>query len=63
MSHRKFGGHRHSGTGNITFLIFHVSQDSVVKGPFDFMNGCPLWEVASLPSLVVIGIVLLEICF
>ena len=43
-------------------LVCHViSQDHMVKGSCDFMGGSPLWYVATLPSWVAIGIVVMEI--
>ena len=35
----KFGGHKHSGTGDIIFLADHViSQYHVIKESFDLMS-------------------------
>ena len=36
----KFGGRSHCGSGNITYLVSHVTlQEHVVKGSCNFMEG------------------------
>ena len=58
----KFDGHSHSGSGVIRNLVCHVIlQDQVVKGSCDFMGGSHSWQVTTLQSLVIIGIVVMEI--
>ena len=45
-------------------LVCHmILQDHVIQGSCDFMGGTVSWYVTPLPSLVVTGIVLVEICF
>ena len=53
----------HEG-GNIKYLICHVtSQNIVIEEPCNFKSGSSSWYVSTLPSLVTIGIVAIEICF
>ena len=43
------------------FLVFHVIfQDYVIKGSYDIIGGSPFRFVTTLPSLVTIGIVIVE---
>ena len=43
-------------------LLCHlILQDHVIKGSCDFIDGRPLWLVITLPNLVTIGIVVVEI--
>ena len=43
-------------------LVCHmISQDQVTKGSSNIMGGSPSCQVTSLPSLVAIGIVVMEI--
>ena len=58
----KFGGHRLCDSRDITYLILHVTlQDNVIKGSCDSMEGSPSLYVATLPSLVVIAIAVVNI--
>ena len=60
----KFGGHRHSCSGEKMILVCHViSKDRLIKGSYDFMGGSPSSKVTTLPNLMAIGIVVMEICF
>lgn len=46
------------------YLLCHVtSQDHVIKGLYYFIGGSSFWYVNTLPSLVTICIVIVEICF
>ena len=59
-----FGGHLSSTSGDIKYLICHVtSQNHVFEGSCNFLSGSFSWYVTTLPSLVAIGIVVVEICF
>ena len=70
-----FGGHWSNASGDIKYLICHVtSQNFVIEGSFNFMSGSATIPMATklgrmvayvttLPSLVAIGIVVAEICF
>ena len=52
----KSRGKRYCGNGDIMALVCQViSQKHMIKGLLDFMGGSPLWQVTTLPSLVVIG--------
>ena len=43
-------------------LLCHlILQDHVIKGSWDFIHGRPFWLVITLPNLVTIGIVVVEI--
>ena len=43
-------------------LLCHlILQDHVIKGSCDFIHGRPLWLVITLPNLVTIDIVVVEI--
>ena len=55
----KFGGHRYCGSADISF--FHVSCDLIIKRLRDFEGGVPLLLVTTLPSLVAIDIVKVQI--
>ena len=58
----KFGCHKHSGGRNIMLLVCHVvSIDRVIKEPCDFIDGSPSWYVTTLPDLVSMRIVVVEI--
>ena len=40
----KFGDHIHCDSGDITFLICHVTLgDRLLKGIYEFMGGSPSW--------------------
>ena len=57
-----FGGHWANTSGDRKYLICHVtSQNQVIEGSSNFLSGSPSWYVTTLPSLVVIGIVVVEI--
>ena len=63
-----FGGHSHSSSGVIMILVCHVIwQDCMIKGSCNFMSGSPsrnsFCQVNTLPSLMTIGIVVVEIWF
>ena len=56
-----FGGHWSIAIGYVKYLIFHVtSQKYVIEGSSNFMCGSFLWYVTTLPSLLAIGIALVE---
>ena len=58
----KFGDHSYTGSGDIMVLACHViSQDHVIKVWCDFIVASPSRYVNILPSLVVIGTVIVEI--
>ena len=55
---------RSSVSRDITFLVCQViSQDHLINGLCDFVSGCLTWQVTTLPSLVVMDIVIVEIRF
>ena len=55
-SSAKFGGQRHSGSGDIIFFIYNVIlADHVIKVLNDFMGKSPLRYVTILPSMMAIG--------
>ena len=57
-----FHGDWSSASGDITYLACHVTlQNQVVDGLSDAMSGSTAWYITTLTSLVVIGIVVLEI--
>ena len=54
--------HGHYDSGDIVFLICHVtSREHMFKGLCEFVGGSPLWCVTTLSCLVAIGLVQLEI--
>ena len=56
-----FGGHKHSGSGDIMVSVCHVIlQEHVIKGSFDFIGESSLWQVTNLPILLAMGIVVVE---
>ena len=58
----KFGDHRSCVSRDITNLIIHVTlQEHIIKGPCDFVKGSSSVHISTLPSLVAIGIVLVDI--
>ena len=58
----KFGGLRLFSSRDIENLIFHVAlQDLVIKGPCDFMERSSSFYILTLPSVVVIAIVVVDI--
>ena len=57
-----FGDHWSSANGNIKYLMFHViSQNHLIEGSCKFINETSLLYVITMPSLVAIGIVVIEI--
>ena len=57
-----FGDHWSSASGNIKYLIFHVtSQNHLIEGSCKFMNETSLLYVTTMPSLVTIGIVVISL--
>ena len=59
-----FGEHSHCDSGDLTYLICHVTlQDYVIKGSCDFMEGSSTFYGTTLPSLVATRILLVKICF
>ena len=58
----KFDGHRRSAGGDIIVFVCHVTlQDRLIKTLFDFIVWSPWKLVTTLPSLVAIGTVVVEI--
>ena len=59
-----FGGHSNCGSGDKTYLIYHATmEDYVIKESCDFMEGSSSLYVTTLPDMVAIDIVVVEICF
>ena len=60
-----FGGHKHCCSRDIKFLTCHVtSHDHVIKDSCDFMGRSPSQYLTTQPSLVIIGIMVVQItCF
>ena len=59
-----FDAHRSSASGNVTYLICHMtSQDHVIERSCEVTDGSTPLYVTILPSLMAIGIVVVEICF
>ena len=59
-----FDAHRSSASGNITYLICHMtSQDHVIERSCEVTDGSTPLYVTVQPSLMAIGIVVVEICF
>ena len=57
-----YGGHWSSRKVDISYSICHVtSQDLIIKGSCNFMDGSSSLNVTSVPILVAIGIVVVEI--
>ena len=56
-----FGGHRHCNGGNVTVFVCHVNSEDVVKGSCDFVGRSPSWFVTTLPGLLAIWIVVVDI--
>ena len=55
------GGHWSSPSGDIKYLICHVTpQKHVTEGSNNSMSGSSSWYVNNLPILVAIGIVVVE---
>ena len=56
------GGHWSSASADIKYLIFHVTpQNHVIKGSCNFMSWSSSLHATTLPSLVVIVLVAVEI--
>ena len=63
MSHQPamFGGQWSIANRDVKYLIYHVtSQKYVTEGSSNFMAGSSSWYVATLPTLVAIGIAVVE---
>ena len=59
-----FGSHCSGGNIGITYLLFHVNpKDHLNKESRDFRIGSSSVYVTSLPSLVTIDTIIVEICF
>ena len=53
-----------NASGNITYLLCQVTQnDPMIGRSYDFMSGTFSLCITTLPSLVVMDIVVMEICF
>ena len=64
MSHHlaMFGGHWFNAKGDMKHLICHVtSKNHVIGRSSNFMSGTSSWYVTTLPSLVVIGVVIVKV--
>ena len=54
--------HCSSASGDIKYLTCHVTlQNHVFEGSSKFMSGSSSWFTTTLPSLMAIGIVVVEI--
>ena len=57
-----FGGHWSNAGGHMKRLIWHVAfHNQAIEGSSIFMSGSSSWYVTILPSLVAIGIAVVEI--
>ena len=57
-----FCGHWFNASGDIKYLIFYVTLlNQLIEGSCNFLSGSSSWYVLTLPSLVTIGIVVVEI--
>ena len=57
-----FSGHCSSTSGDIEYSKYYMaSQNQVIEGLCNFKTGSSLWYVSTLPSLVAIVIVVVEI--
>ena len=64
MSHHlaMFDGHWSSESGDLKYLTCHVIlQNHVIEGSSNFVSGSFLWYITVLPSLVAMGIIVVEI--
>ena len=64
MSHHlaRFGGHWSSASEDIKFLICNVTlQDHMIQGSSNFMSVSSSWYIITLPDLMAIGIVVVDI--
>ena len=58
------GGHWSGASGDIKYLICHVtSQSYVIEGSCNFMSASSSLYVMTLPNLVAIGIIVVEVYF
>ena len=56
-----FGSHWSSASGNLKYLIYHVTlQVHAIEGSGGFLSGSSLYYVTNRRSLVVIGIMVVE---
>ena len=59
-----FSGHWFSTSGDIKYLTCHLTlQNHVIEGSRNLMKVSSSWYITTLPSLVAVGIVAVEICF
>ena len=59
-----FGGHWSDASEGITSLVFRVtSEDHLSEGSHDFMGGSSSLYVTTLPSVIAVDIVVVEISF
>ena len=59
-----FGGHWSSASWDVAYLICYVTwKKHRIQGSYNFMSGSSSLYVTTLPSLVDIGIVVVEVCF
>ena len=59
-----FGGHWFSTSGDRKHLTCHLTlQNHVIEGSSNPMKVSSSWYITTLPSLVAVGIVVVEICF
>ena len=60
----QFGVHRSPSSGDIYLICYKTLHDHLIDGSYKYMGGnssqYSLWYVATLPSLVAIGIVVVE---
>ena len=64
MSHHlaMFGGHWSSASEDIKFLICNMTlQDHMIQGSSNFMSVSSSWYIITLPDLMAIGIVVVDI--
>ena len=64
QNHRlgKLGGHWSNAIGDISYLICQVTSQKHETGePSNFMSWSSSWYVTTLPSLVAIGIAVVEV--
>ena len=59
------GDHQSGASGDMKYEICRVSsQNHVIEESCNYLSGCSSWYITTLPSLVAIGIVVVEIyCF
>ena len=64
LSHHcvNFNAYRSCGSGDIMILFCHMaSRDHLIKGTCDYGKGSPLTEATTVPSLMLIGLVEVEV--